>query len=138
MPKLKWVTTKYVFDVTDMPALRNHDGRRFKPENAVITHRSDLGFNLLRVQGYKLGADGWSTAVSWDIQGDQVVVELGEPRAPAWLHELVAQAVGMHAEPEVQAQAQATGSDLCRCAWLGVGTPEHARSGLCRPEVSSA
>lgn len=22
--------------------------------------------------------------------------------------------------------------DLCRCDWLGAGTPEHVRSGLCR------
>ncbi|WIM97809.1 hypothetical protein ACTOB_001363 [Actinoplanes oblitus] len=63
--------------------------------------------------------------------------------------------------PEVQAEAQATGSEsdawelldeamgpvlrqalatsptLCRCPWLGIGTPEHERSGLCLPVVSA-
>ncbi|GIF08710.1 hypothetical protein [Actinoplanes siamensis] len=40
-------------------------------------------------------------------------------------------------KPEARAlTAPATGGEqLCRCAFLGAGTPEHARSGLCLPEV---
>ncbi|BCJ45357.1 hypothetical protein GCM10010168_86260 [Actinoplanes ianthinogenes] len=38
-------------------------------------------------------------------------------------------------QSEVKSTGQATDS-LCRCTWLGVGTPEHERSAFCPPEVT--
>jgi len=62
--------------------------------------------------------------VSFDPYNDVVVIRAGivvlaEPEPDAW---------GLLDEAMQPVLQQA----LCRCDWLGQGTPEHVRSGLCR------
>jgi hypothetical protein len=93
--ELRHVTTKYVFDVEHLPALRDAKRRKFSPVDAIVTHRSGKGFREVRVHGFKTGPAGWSTSVIWGITDGRIVPNsAGLP--PQWLQGLVAQAITQH------------------------------------------
>jgi hypothetical protein len=132
--RLRRVTTKYVFDVTDEPVMRDAKRRKFQAEDVIITHRTGQGFWEIRVHGYTTTASPWSTAVIWSIRDDRIQSNnIGRP--PRWMHDLLAHAVTLHAsrKPEAQPQGQATGYDLCTCH--GSFIRAHARTTFC-PEVT--
>jgi hypothetical protein len=93
--KLQHITTKYVYDVAGAEALRDPMRNKFSPGHAIISHRSGEGFREVRVHGFKLGRDGWSTSTRWAITDGEIVPnDVGG--APEWLKELLVQAVAQH------------------------------------------
>ncbi|WIM97808.1 hypothetical protein ACTOB_001362 [Actinoplanes oblitus] len=94
--KLRHVTTKYVFDASELPVTRDAKRRKFKPADVIVTHRSTFGFWEVRVHGFTTNTASYSTSVIWGIRNDQVM-ENNVGAAPGWLKTAVGQAVKLHA-----------------------------------------
>lgn len=92
---LQHITTKYVYNVAGAESLRDPQRCKFSPGHAIISHRSGEGFREVRVHGFKMGREGWSTSTRWAI-ADGEIVPNGVGEAPKWLKELLVHAAAQH------------------------------------------